>query len=283
MDKQARFESIQEMSIVHPIVLLCKIAEVSRAGYYKWLSALEQQRIRLDEDAIVKEHILAIHKNRPFYGRIRMKTALRKEGFIVNHKKVLRLMRELGIQSVIRKKRPFAGRKPSVVFPNILNREFEARSSLEKFVTDITYIRTGYDFVYLSAVMDLHNNEVVAWKFSARNDFQLILDTVGLLHAPGALLHSDQGFQYTHKTYALQLKEQGLKGSHSRRGNCFDNACMESFFSHLKTEKLQFEKPKNLEEAIQLVEEYIKFYNNERFQKKLGDQSPVEYRISIAA
>ena len=235
MDKQARFESIRKVSKDYPIVKLCKIAEVSRAGYYKWYNSFAERSAALEADTILKDHILAIHRLRPYFGYYRMCTALRKEGLIVNHKKVRRLMRELGIRSVIRKKRPFAGRKPSVVFDNVLNRKFEANTAMEKYVTDITYVRTGYDFTYLSVVMDLHNNEVVAWRLAERNDLQLVLDTVKELNAPGAILHSDQGFQYTTKSYANLLGEQKLVGSHSRRGNCFDNACIESFFSHLKT------------------------------------------------
>lgn len=283
MDKQARFESIQELSERYSIVKLCQIAEVSRSGYYKWLSALTKKQTKLESDINLKDHILAIHRVRPYFGYYRMRTALRKEGIFVNHKKVRRLMRELGIQSVIRRKRPFAGRKPSVVFGNVLNRHFEAHKAMEKFVTDITYVRTGYDFVYLSVIMDLYNNEIAAWKLGERNDLQLVLDTVKQIQAPGAILHSDQGFQYTTKSYASLLQEQELTGSHSRRGNCYDNACIESFFSHLKTEKLHLEKPKTMAEASAMIANYIEFYNNERFQKKLGDLSPVEFRESTAA
>jgi transposase InsO family protein len=131
--------------------------------------------------------------------------------------------------------------------------------------------------------MDLYNNEVVAWRISVRNDLKLVVDTVKSLQDSKALLHSDQGFQYTTRTYAQVLEDKGLVGSHSRRGNCYDNACIESFFSHLKTEKLYLEKPKNLEDAEHLVKEYILYYNKERFQKKLGDLSPEEYRNQIAA
>ncbi|MDA5111157.1 DDE-type integrase/transposase/recombinase, partial [Brevibacillus thermoruber] len=113
---------------------------------------------------------------------------------------------------------------PSVVFPNVLNREFTAETILKKFVTDITYIRIGHDFVYLSVILDLCNKEVVAWELSARNDLQLVLDTVKQLNAKNAILHSDQGFQYTTKSYRDLLEEKELMGSHSRRGNCFDNA-----------------------------------------------------------
>lgn len=283
MDKQTRFESIQEMSAALPVVLLCKIAEVSRAGYYKWLASHETRRARLDKDAGLKEHILAIHRVRPYYGYFRMRTALRKEGLIINHKKVRRLMRELGIQSVIRKKRLFSGRKPSVLFQNVLNREFTSPSAKLKLVTDITYVRVGHGFLYLSVILDLYNNEVMAWKLGERNDLELVLETVKQVDAPKAILHSDQGFQYTTKAYAKLLADQKLEGSHSRRGNCCDNACIESFFSHLKTEKLHLEKPNSFAEAEQLITEYVAYYNNERFQKKLGDCSPVEFREAIAA
>ncbi|WP_289143115.1 IS3 family transposase, partial [uncultured Brevibacillus sp.] len=156
-------------------------------------------------------------------------------------------------------------------FPNVLNREFTAEVVLKKFVTDITYVRIGHDFVYLSVILDLYNNEAVAWELSARNDLQLALDTVKHLNAKGAILHSDQGFQYTTKSYSNLLEEKKLIGSHSRRGNCFDNACIESFFSHLKTEKLYLEKPDSETAARKMIAEYIDYYNNERFQKKLGD------------
>ncbi|WP_152397090.1 IS3 family transposase [Paenibacillus guangzhouensis] len=282
LDKQVRFESIREMKTDFPIKLLCKIAEVSRSGYYKWLATYESRKTRMDENTVIKD-ILAIHRIRPYYGYFRMRTALRKEGLYVNHKKVRRLMRELGIQSVIRKKRPFAGRKPSVLFQNVLNREFTSAAAKLKLVTDITYVRVGHGFLYLSVVLDLYNNEILTWRLGERNDLELVLDTVKQLNTPKAILHSDQGFQYTTKTYAKLLADRKLVGSHSRRGNCFDNACVESFFSHLKAEKLHLVKPNGASEAERLITEYIAYYNHERFQKKLGDLSPVEYRKAIAA
>ncbi|WP_427037271.1 IS3 family transposase, partial [Cytobacillus pseudoceanisediminis] len=179
----------------------------------------------------------------PYYGYKRMTRALSREGIVANHKRVRRLMRESGIRSVIRKKRPFYGRKGSVLFPNVLNREFLAEKPYEKLVTDITYIRVGDEFVYLSAVLDLYNNEIVSWQLSERNDLKLVKDTIkqleGKQFAKNALIHSDQGFQYTTKAYEKQVKEDlQIIGSHSRRGNCHDNACIECFFSHLKTEKV---------------------------------------------
>lgn len=137
------------------MVWLCKIAEISRAGYYKWKKNIVLREKRSDRDADLKEHILVIHRRRPYFGYKRMRTALGKECLVVNHNKVRRLMRELQIRSVIRKKRPSASRKPSVLFCNVLNREFSAAAPVQKFVTDITYVRMGHDFAYLSVVMEL--------------------------------------------------------------------------------------------------------------------------------
>ncbi|MFD5854345.1 IS3 family transposase [Cytobacillus pseudoceanisediminis] len=286
--KADRFQIIDNLREKYPLAWLLKIGEVSKAGYYKWRNTNSIRRIRFEENMLIKEHILAIHKMHPYYGYKRMTRALSREGIVANHKRVRRLMRELGIRSVIRKKRPFYGRKGSVLFPNVLNREFFAEKPYEKLVTDITYIRVGNEFVYLSAVLDLYNNEIVSWQLSERNDLKLVIDTIkqleGKQFAKNALIHSDQGFQYTTKAYEKQVKEDlQIIGSHSRRGNCHDNACIECFFSHLKTEKVYLVRPKTMEEAYVAIQDYIHFYNQDRFQSKLNDLSPIEYREKAAA
>lgn len=230
---------------------------------------------------------MAIHANRPFYGYPRMKIALKKEGLHVNHKRVYRLMKEMSIQSVIRKKRRYFGKQASVIQPNRVNRQFTVEQPNRLFATDITYIRLGHQFYYLSAVQDLFNNEIVTWRISNRNDLKLVMKTVEDLHTKrdvqDAILHSDQGFQYTSKQYNKRIEQIGMKGSHSRKGNCLDNACIESFFSHLKTETLYFSECKSGEELSQAIEKYIWFYNHERFQKKLNQCAPVEYRYTLVA
>lgn len=287
MEKSGRFEVIHQLKEKFPICALVKVAKVSRAGYYKWLHTSKQRSVRRDKDASIKSHILAVHLQYPFYGYKRVRTALGREGIVVNAKKVRRLMRELRIRSLIRKKRPFYGRKTSVVFPNVLQQNFWASRPLEKLATDITYIRVGDSFVYLSAVIDLFNNEVVASSMSERNDMALVQATLDELEkldgVAGAVLHSDQGFQYTSKGYAKRLISLGITGSHSRRGNCFDNACIESFFSHLKTEEVYLNKPETFDIAKNNVIHYINYYNRDRFQSKLGERSPVEYRETLAA
>ncbi|WP_367976194.1 IS3 family transposase [Niallia sp. RD1] len=287
--KVNRFEIIDKLRSRHSLSWLFQIAEVSKAGFYKWRKTHSKRAIRLNEDGLFKEHILAIHKLHPHLGYKRMTTALKREGIFINHKRVRRLMRDLGIRSVIRKKRPFYGRRGSIVFPNILNQNFYAENYYQKLVTDITYIRIGHNsFVYLSAVLDLYNNEIVAWEMSTRNDLELVQNTViklnpSLIKNGETLLHSDQGFQYTTKRYQKLLEGMKIVGSHSRKGNCFDNACIESFFSHLKTEKLYLVAPKTYEETYKAVNEYIFYYNHERFQKKYNDLSPIEYREKAAA
>lgn len=285
--KEARFGIIDKMRTRFPLQWLFELAQVSRTGYYKWKKARQTMNQRKEKEVLLESHMLSIHRLHPYYGYLRMTIALRKEGFFVNHKKVYRLMRKLGIRSVIRKKRRFFGKQASVVNPNRLNRQFHADVPLYKLVTDITYIRVGERFAYLSAIQDLFNNEIVAWRISEQNDLALVSETLDVLseHADlkGAILHSDQGYQYTSKPFNRKLKQLGMLGSHSRRGNCLDNACIESFFSHLKTEKIYLNKPETLAQAEKQIEEYISFYNQNRFQRKLSNRSPVEYRETVAA
>lgn len=230
---------------------------------------------------------MAIHQKRPSFGYPRIQVALRKEGLCVNHKRVYRLMKEMEISSVIRKKRRYFGKTVSVIHPNHVDRQFEAQKPNRLYVTDITYIRLGDRFYYLSAIQDLYNNEIVSWKLSKRNDLMLVMNTIEELakqrNVYGSTLHSDQGFQYTSKQYNNRLQELGITGSHSRKGNCLDNACIESFFSHMKTETLYFSQCKTEEDLYQAIQDYLWFYNHERFQKKLNQCAPVEYRITLVA
>lgn len=216
-----------------------------------------------------------------------MKIALRDKGFHVNHKKVYRLMTELGIQSIIRKKRRVWGNRISRVFDNVLERQFKERVENEVLVTDITYLPTKGGFLYLSAVQDLYNNEIVAWKISERNDLELVMDTLQELTAKRnvyrSIIHSDQGFQYTSIKYHQTVEQLGMIGSHSRKGNCHDNACIESFFSHFKSECLYLLHDNSEVAVRQAVEQYIYFYNFQRFQKRLNHLAPIEYRHQMAA
>ncbi|MGG0454272.1 IS3 family transposase [Priestia megaterium] len=271
------------------ICLLCGIAEVSRSGYYKWLkrqiSPSEKQR----EDEELKQKIKRCHqKFRGIYGYRRIQIWLKAVYDLhVNHKRIQRLMREMKIQAVIRKKRRYYGRKEAFVMSdNHLNREFQASQPNEKWVTDITYLLFNGQTLYLSAIKDLYNNEIVAYEISRRNDLKLVIDTLekAIKHrnVKGILLHSDQGIQYTSRTYHQLLEKYQIKVSMSRKGNCWDNACIESFFSHFKSECFHLHTFQTASEVKDAVHQYIHFYNHERFQKKLNNLSPYQYRTQAA-
>lgn len=271
----------------YPITMLIRIAKVSRAGYYKWRRSAVNKLNKITVEDMVKSHIQAIHTIRPYYGYPKITDRLRDEGLLINHKKVYRIMKELDIKSIIRKKRKHFGKEASNVYPNRLDRQFKQYLPNVAFATDITYIKIGDKFYYLSVVQDLYNNEIVSWKCSGRNDLNLVMETIKDLskkrNVHGSILHSDQGFRYTSIKYNQFLEKNNMLGSHSRKGNCLDNACVESFFSHFKCELVYLSNFNSESDLIQGIEEYIHFYNNERSQKRLNRCSPVKYRLTTAA
>lgn len=278
-----RYQIIEEMKERYPITWLTEMARVERSGYYKWLKN-GKISLRKQDDIFLKEHILAIHQAHKMYGYPRMKIALQDKGFHVNHKKVYRLMSELGIQSIIRKKRRVWKNRLSRVFDNVLERNFNERAENKVFVTDITYLPTKNGFLYLSAIQDLYNNEIVALTISERNNLDLVMDTLTeKRNVYRSMIHSDQGFQYTSIKYHKKVEQLGMIGSHSRKGNCHDNAYIESFFSHFKSECLYLLHDYTAEEVKQAVEQYMYFYNFQRFQKRLNHLAPIEYRYQMAA
>lgn len=281
--KSHLFEVVHGLLTMHSLADLLRASQLSRSGYYKWRLRLGNCTHSINED--LKSKIRAIHALRPIYGYRRMTTTLRRQGIHVNHKRIYRLMKQLGYQSTIRKRRKYFGRKGSCMFPNVLRRDFKSQNGYQKLVTDITFLPVDTGFLYLSAVQDLHNNEIISYEIGKRNTLDLVLKTVAPLKAVisnDTVLHSDQGFQYTSKLYKQTLDDAGIQGSHSRKGNCLDNACIESFFSHLKTEAFPTGCILSERDTIVRVHEYINFYNTERFQKRLGQLSPVEFREKLA-
>ncbi|MGQ3481081.1 IS3 family transposase, partial [Paenibacillus sp. TY11] len=209
-------------------------------------------------------------------------------GVWMNHKKVLRLMQVLGIRSQIRRKHRcnYASSTEGRVAKNLLKQDFKADKPNQKWVTDITQYRVGDCWVYLSAIKDLFNNEMIAYQMSHKNDNELVLQTFRQAwkqqkDVTGLIVHSDQGFQYTSHAYHDMLPKVGARISMSRRGNCYDNASMESFFSHLKTEGLYPYDIRNMDEAQRRIAEYIRFYNQYRPQRKLNKLPPKEYRKQL--
>lgn len=209
-------------------------------------------------------------------------------GVWMNHKKVLRLMQKMGLRSRTRRKYRYnrTWNNGDRAVRNILNRQFHAGAPNQKWVTDITQYRVGDTWLYLSAIKDLYQNEIVAYHMSDRNNTELVLETFSKAFekekdVTGLIVHSDQGAQYTSYKYHDMLPKVGAQISMSRRGNCYDNASMESFFSHLKVEGLYPYHIRTVEEAQMRIEDYIYFYNNYRPQRKLNKLTPVQYRNQL--
>lgn len=256
---------------------------VSRAGYYKWAKAQKE-----DKDSDLKEIItFEYEKAKGIYGYRRMKIILkRKYGIFVNHKRVYRLMKQMNLQAVIRRKRTYTkSKKGSVILPNMLNRDFHAEEPNKKWVTDMSYIIFNGNRMYLSVILDLFNNEIVAYKINSTYSLEFVIDIVKEAmegrDINGTILHSDQGRIYAENRYVDALKAMGITQSMSRKGNCFDNAAIESFFGHLKSELIYNSEISSKEEMTNEISNYMKFYNYERYQIKLGGMPPIEYKNSF--
>jgi len=199
-------------------------------------------------------------------------------------------MQILGIKSPIRKKRfesctqREANEKARTVCTNVLARNFKATKPYQKLVTDVSYIYHKSGQLYLSVIKDLYDNSIVAYTVSKFNNNELVFDNLNLVFDEKwdgtikCLLHSDQGSQYTNQHYIKRMDSLGVTVSHSSKGNCYDNASCENFFSHIKSESLNLIIPDNEEDLINRVNEYIEWYNNDRPQEKLKGMTPIEYR-----
>jgi len=261
---------------------MCAFFGISRAAYYAWRQGMDKPDRDAERKKLIEEAYMASKKT---YGYRRIGLWLRqKRSTIINHKAVLRLMNHLGIRSVARQRKIFT--KTSLetyhTYENVLNRDFSATRPNQKWVTDITYIATQQGWAYLSTIKDLFGGFIVAHAMSLSNSVALVTKTLQLAHqnekvTDGLILHSDQGHQYTSQAYAVLTQQYNITPSMSRRGNCWDNAPMENFFGHFKQEALRQFKSPTFQEAIQIVDEYIHFFNHERIQLKTK-QTPYQVR-----
>ena len=283
MTQKNKYRAIAEFTGKYSITVMCKFLSVPRSSYYYWLKNKDCE----DKDASLVESIReGQHASCGTYGYRRMTIWLnRVYGIIVNSKRVRRIMKEAGLQSVVRKKKKFKKDQGAVYkYDNLLARNFYSSRPNDKMVTDITYISTGRGKVFLSMVKDLFDNSIRGYCVSRNNDLKLVADTlretfinIKTNNDKPILLHSDQGFQYTSKLYERLTSQYGITPSMSRKGNCFDNAAAENFFSHLKSELINRVKMKDYEEAKKAIDDYIRYYNNKRIQVKLK-MAPLEYR-----
>lgn len=256
-------------------------AGLSRSTFYYQAKVLEAG----DRYAGLKSSIRAVyerHKGR--YGYRRITAELRQAGQVVNHKTIQRLMNNLGLKSLVRPKKYRSYRGELASSPNVLNRQFDAAQPNEKWVTDVTEFNVRGAKLYLSPVMDLYNGEIVTFEMQERPLYYLVGNMLrkALLKLKGQgaapLLHSDQGWHYQMPAYRKQLSDHGLKQSMSRKGNCLDNAAMESFFGTLKSEFFYLNRFADIEELKVGLRRYIHYYNHHRIKLKLKGLSPVQYR-----
>lgn len=277
---------MHELRQQYPVVGLLKLVGLARSTYYYQVSVLEAE----DKDAELKAMIKAEferHKGR--YGYRRITAALRQLGKHVNHKVVQRLMGELKLKSLVRPKK-YKSYKGEVgqAAPNELNRQFKANAANKKWVTDVTEFNIAGEKLYLSPVLDLYNGEIIAFEMNRRPEFKLVtamltkaFSKLGSTDKP--MLHSDQGWQYRMPAYREDLKKRGMVQSMSRKGNCHDNAAMESFFGVLKTEFFYLNKFDSIEQLEAGITDYIHYYNHDRIKLKLGGLSPVQFRTQQLA
>jgi putative transposase len=228
------------------------------------------------------ERIYHKHKGRLGYRRITI--LLRQEDIVINHKTVFRLMDSLKLKSLIRRKKykSYKGEQGKIA-PNILARSFKAKRPNQKWTTDVTEFNVSGKKLYLSPVLDLYNQEIISYELSERPDFKSVIGMLGkaLKKADpekSLLMHSDQGWQYQMKQYQSILKQNGIKQSMSRRGNCLDNAVMENFFGTLKSELFYLNKYESIAHLKKEINEYIKYYNHDRIKLNLNGMSPIQYR-----
>ncbi len=256
---------------------------ISRSSYYSYKNKKISKRSL--EEQILKEEIREIWLlNEKKYGSPKIQGELRKKGIRVSERRIQKLMKEMGIKSVVTQKYKYKASVSSEQegLENNLNRDFKSTKSYEKIVGDITYIRTkDKGWCYLASYMDLYNNEILSYEFGEKMEEELVLKSLfklPLKKLKGSIIHTDRGSQYTAKNYRKKLSEYGIIESYSRRGNAYDNACIESFHSVLKKELIYPQELKSYSELKRILFEYIEgFYNTRRTQKRLGYLSPKEY------
>ena len=264
------------------VTLLCEISNVSRSGYYEWLKTSDRPEKDYTGFLRIKK---VFDKSNGKYGWRSIKMRLPD----MNHKKIQRIMRKYGLIVKIRRKNPYkAIMKKTMehrVFGNKLQREFKQIVPFKVFCTDITYISFQHRFAYLSVIKDIASGEVVAWNLSLGLEMTLVIETMKnmkLNSYENIMIHSDQGFHYTNPRYIEMVKELKMIQSMSGKGNCIDNAPIESFFGHMKDE-LDYKSCKTFEELRFIIEKYMRYYNQERKQWKRKKMTPVDYRNHLLA
>ena len=279
-----RYAYIESLWGVYSVVKMCRWLSVSRSGYYKWRN--RQPSFRESYRELVRQALLdKFDELKQRYGAPRLAVELLDDGIYCSVNHVAKLLSEAGLKARNGKnfKYNFTGVATNNIAENLLNRCFSAIAPNQRWVSDITYIPVRGGHVYLAVVMDLFSRKIVGWSLDETMTTQLISDALKMALAgrecePGLLLHSDQGVQYRAADYVLLQHDAGITRSMSRKGNCWDNAAMESFFARLKVEEVYRHKYQDLSEVYSSVFEYIEmFYNRSRRHSANGNISPVDF------
>jgi transposase InsO family protein len=272
------------------VMARCRVLRVSRSGYYAWRRAPESPRAAENRrlDAAIRR-LFEDHRGR--YGAPRITLDLQAEGWLVSRRRVARRMRAMGLRA--RAARRFTATTQSKhalpVAPNRLQQDFTAAGPNQQWVADITYLWTGEGWLYLAVVLDLYSRAVVGWSMAERITKALVINALGMAiwrrrPAPGLVVHSDRGSQYAALDYQALLNQHGFLGSMSKKGDCYDNAAMESFFHTLKVEQVHGARYPTREAAKADVFEYIEtYYNPKRRHSTLNYQSPWDFENRMAA
>ncbi len=284
MRTSVKFMVIYRHKDKYSISAMCRFFKVSRSGYYDYVSRMDIPAKDLPLAEKIKE---CQDKCGKTYGYRRVHIWLERQGICHNPKTILRVMQKYNFLSAVRRKKYRNYGEYLHRYPNLLNRDFKADRPNQKWVTDISYIKTNQGTLYLSIIRDLYDNSIVAYKTGTEQNINLVLSTIREATKREKVtaelqLHSDQGFQYTSHAYFKLTKLYNITPSMSRRGNPYDNALAENFFSMLKTECIYRIKLNTYDEARLIIDEYIHFYNNERIQLKTK-LTPQEMRCQYVA
>ncbi|NQV00003.1 MAG: IS3 family transposase [Parcubacteria group bacterium] len=268
------------------IQILCNIAQASRSGYYKWL---KRDKNKDEDDYLLIKEIFNKGKCKLGWRPIKMKLKL-DHNIIMNHKKIKRIKREKNLITKIRRKNPYKmimkKTQEHRVFDNLLDRKFEQNAPGKVFCTDITYLYYIHGRkAYLQVIKDIATKEIVSWQLSNSLSMKFVLKSIEMLKSVKTLsnksiIHSDQGFHYTNPEYIKKVKTLKLIQSMSRKGNCIDNSPIESFFGHLKDD-IDYKQAKTFKQLNTMVNTYMNYYNNERYQWELKKMTPVQYRDNL--
>lgn len=294
MPPKVKFElirdTVNQKGNLLTIAGMCKIADVSRSGYYNWVNSESKREQREENDRADFELILEAYKFRGYQkGAREIHMNLLHKGKLMNIKKIRRLMKKYGLKCSIRAANPYRrmakAMKTSTTFPNVVNRQFTVRGPRRILLTDITYLFYKGGVCYLSTVLDAYTHEILAYQLSPKLQVEFVLRTINELKEKHGcelddktIVHSDQGCHYTSKAFIAKLKDCNFIQSMSRKGNCQDNAPQESFFGHMKDEvKAEIAKCETFEEVKAVIDDWMDYYNFDRYQWDLMKLSPYEY------